>query len=382
MEFSSDPSHKRKSVGDLFNVDTSSLPSSSGTPCEPSSLVKRTKMLADLHKSIRHNWPVMQDVPITLRADSSYRTYATDQDPKALFDKATRYLGSMKANRTPEQQEILISEIHDSVIHAIFGSNKIEGAGLGLDVTLHLCRKILRGEPVPDIDERDQECESKLLELYNHDKTLQSQPRQFILRGRREIVQHMRAFQHIIHHFVILKEDMTEDLIKETHAILCKGVSIIDPEHPEVPSEKYAGRYRNVAVGAGNTMFVTPQYVPAKMTEMCTNLKEEISESEARGSLDPFSLASKYSLRFVEIHPFQDGNGRTCRMILNAILFRYAGVVIPIGEREEDRVEYMNIKRRASRDMEGHGEYATFVLKKGTRAIQKLKQKVHGKKST
>ncbi|KAM0561959.1 hypothetical protein ACHAPJ_002400 [Fusarium lateritium] len=381
MKVPSSPRHKRKSVGNLFNIDTSS---SSAVPDAPSSPVKRSKMLTDLHNSVRQHWPTMQAaVPITIRADDSYRTYASDQDPKALFEKATRYLGSMQGtDRTPEQQEILIKELHESIIHAIFGSNKIEGAGLGLDVTLHLCRKILRGEPVPEVEERDPEYESKLLELYNHDKTLRNLPRQYVLRGRREIVQHMRAFQHIIHHFVVLKEDMTENLIKDTHTILCKGVPIVDSRYPDVPSEQYAGKYRKVAVGAGNTMFVTPKFVPAKMEEMCANLKREIQEGEAQCSLDPFSLASKYSLRFVEIHPFQDGNGRMCRMILNAILFRYAGIVVPIGEREEDRDEYMNIKQRASRDMEGHGEYATFVLKKGTRAIQKLKQKLQGKKSS
>ncbi|KAH7267671.1 fido domain-containing protein [Fusarium redolens] len=380
MEFPSSPTHKRKPIGNLFNHD------SSASKKPPSSPVKRTKMLSDLQRSVRQNWPTMRQpstqVPMTIRADSSYRTYAADQDPKVLFEKATRYLGSMRGvERTPEQQEILIKEIHESIIHAIFGSNRIEGAGLGFDVTLHLCRKILRGEPVPEIDERDPDYESKLLELYNHDKTLKGRPRQYVLRGRREIVQHMRAFQHIIHHFVVLEEDMTEDLIKETHAILCKGVSIIDPEYPEVHYEEYAGKYRNVAVGAGNTMFVTPKFVPDKMREMCANMKKDIEEGEAQNSLDPFSLSSKYSLRFVEIHPFRDGNGRMCRMILNAILFRYAGIVVPIGEREEDRVEYMDIKKRASRDMEGHGEYATFVLKKGARAIQKLKKKLHGKRS-
>ncbi|KAF4967906.1 hypothetical protein FZEAL_10465 [Fusarium zealandicum] len=343
-------------------------------------------MLSDLKNSVGRNWPGMktskpEELSLTIRADSSYRTYASDQDPKALFEKATRYLGSMKdTDRTPEEQDTLIKEINASIVHAIFGSNMIEGAGLGLDVTLHLCLKILEGEPVDDIEDRDPEYESKLLDLFNHDKTLRALPRQHVLRGRREIVQHMRAFQYFIDRFVVKKEDMTEELIKDTHAILCKGVSIIDPELPEVPSDKYAGRYRNVAVGAGNTMFVVPKYVPEKMNEMCTNLKREIQEGEARGSLDPFSLAAKYSLRFVEIHPFQDGNGRMCRMILNAILFRYAGIVVPIGEREEDRVEYMNIKKRASRDMEGHGEYATFVLKKGARAIQKMKQKLHGKR--
>lgn len=347
-------------------------------------------MLSDLRDYIRQNWPVMQAAKpeeqpslTILRADSSYRTYASDQDPEALFERATRYLDSLaESQRTPQQQETLLNEIHEAIIRAIFGSNRIEGAGLGLDATIHLCRMVLRGEPVPEInDGGDPEYESKLLDVFARDDTLRNQPRHLVLRGRREVVQHARAFQHMIDRFVVKKQDMTEDLIKETHAILCQGVSIIDPEHPEVPSGEYAGRYRSVAVGAGNTMFVVPRFVPDKMRDMCAELKKDMEEGEAQSSLDPFSLSAKYSLRFVEIHPFQDGNGRMCRMILNVILFRYAGVVAPIGEGEEDRVEYMGIKKRASRDMEGHGEYATFVLKKGTRMIRKMKQKLHGKKA-
>ncbi|KAH7171802.1 fido domain-containing protein [Fusarium sp. MPI-SDFR-AT-0072] len=121
-------------------------------------------------------------------------------------------------------------------------------------------------------------------------------------------LRHVRTFEYIMDRFWVHGEDLTEDLIKKTHGILCKGVSIIDPgaEYPDVPYAKYAGHYRGVPVGAGNTMFVMPQYVPPKMAEMCANLKNDNGGKEF---LDPFSLAAKYSLRFVEIHPFQDGNG-------------------------------------------------------------------------
>ncbi|KAH7188203.1 Filamentation induced protein by cAMP/death on curing [Fusarium flagelliforme] len=294
-------------------------------------------------------WP---PVRTPIRSDDSYRTYKSDQNPEVLFEKTTRYLSSVTMNHAPtiEQKTTLIQWVNDTAIHALYGSNMIERAGLDWEATLNHCHSVLQHL---DIEETGD------------------------IRGHREVVQHMRAYQHILHHFAILGEDMTEDLIKNTHAILCKGVPII--EVPEVPSEKYAGIYRTCCVGAGNTMFVTPQYVPTKMTEMCANLKRELEEGHQH--LDPVSLASKYSLRFVEIHPFQDGNGRMCRMILNAILLRYVGIVVPIGETGEDRVEYLNIKKRASRDMEGHGEYATFVLKKGARSVQKLKQKIHGKRS-
>ncbi|CAJ0553336.1 Ff.00g118480.m01.CDS01 [Fusarium sp. VM40] len=320
-------------------------------------------------------WP---PVRVSIQSDNSYRTYNDEQNPQALFEKATRYLDSLKANYTKEQQNTLTRETNEAVIHAIFGSNMIERAGFDWEPTLLICRSVIRQNGEYMVDPY-----SDIGESWAGHSALRGKSRDELVRGHREVAQHMMAFQHIIHQFVIARGEMTEGLIKDTHAILCKNISIIDPEHPEVPWEKYAGKYRDVAVGAGNTMFIMPKFVPAKMVEMCAGLQRELEEGEAtRGILDPFSLASKYSLKFVEIHPFQDGNGRMCRLILNAILLRYAGVIVAIGETEEDRVEYIDIKKRASRDMEGHGEYATFVLKKAGKGIQKLKQKLQGKRSS
>ncbi|KAF5598732.1 fic doc family [Fusarium pseudocircinatum] len=313
--------------------------------------------------------------------DDVYRTYKEGQNPEALFGKALHYLSSLRVNHTPEQQEIIHKEVTESLFHAIYGSNRIEQAGLSWDSTRYLCYKTLH-EPdsILEVKEDDPDFDEKVEDLYAADPTLRGKSRSHVVRGRREVIQHMRAFEYILDRFWVHNEDLTEDLIKRTHEILCKGVSIIDPgaEFPDVPYEIYAGKYRDVPVGAGNTMFVMPQYVPTKMAEMCANLKSDIDGKEV---LDPFSLAAKYSLRFVEIHPFQDGNGRMCRIILNAILFRYVGTCISIGETQDEINQYINIKKRASRDMEGHGEYATFVLKKSVRSIQKLKQKVNGKKS-
>ncbi|KAM3443873.1 hypothetical protein MY4824_000321 [Beauveria thailandica] len=318
----------------------------------------------------------MDNVCMTVRAaDHVYRTYATGQDPVILFKKAISYMNSGRA--TSREQEILVNqELEDMMMHAIFGSNTIEHAGLNLDITMHLCRKILRGE-----DEGKATEQEKLAELYRMDPPLKEQSLQHVLRGRQEIVQHVKAFQHLIHHFAVDKEDMTEELIKETHAILCEGVTVIHRQGPETPSQDYAGQYRSVVVGAGNSNFVVPKHVPSQMAKLCADLKQEIVKAETDKFIDPFSLASKYSLEFVQIHPFLDGNGRMCRLILNVILFRFAGIFVAIGERESDREEYMSIKRRSSETMEGHGEYATFVLDKGMRSFRKIKQKLHGKRA-
>ena len=83
-------------------------------------------------------------------------------------------------------------------------------------------------------------------------------------------------------------------------------------------------------------------------------------------------LAAKYCDRFVNIHPFKDGNGRMCRLILNAILIKYAGVLIPLGEKCEDRAEYLQIAQESTK-VGGHsGQQGTLVLTKAGDAFRKM----------
>ncbi|KAM3475591.1 hypothetical protein MY8738_007317 [Beauveria namnaoensis] len=370
----------RKPVGALFGIDIDSNKLHDIESETPPSPVKRAKMLAQFRDSVKSKWHAMDNVSMTVRADDVYRIYSTGQDPATLFKKAISYMDSVRAI-SQEQETSVDEEVENMMMHAISGSNRIENAGLNLDITIHLCRKILRGEDVGEITERTPEYLDKLAEIYRMDSNLKQQSLQHVLRGRQEIVQHVKAFQHLIHHFAVDKEDMTEELIKKTHAILCKGVPVIHRQGPETPSQDYAGKYRKVVVGAGNSNFVVPQHVPSQMAKLCADLKQEIIKAEADKSIDPFSLASKYSLEFVQIHPFLDGNGRMCRMILNVILFRFTGIFVAIGESESDREEYMSIKRRSSETMQGHGEYATFVLNKGMKSFRKIKQKLHGKRA-
>ncbi|RTE80421.1 hypothetical protein BHE90_005045 [Fusarium euwallaceae] len=292
----------------------------------------------------------IKSTSLTLKPDSIYRTSPDDDKTNSqdLFTKATRFLNTLRhLNGSVERQILLQKEFNELLIHSIYGSNRIEHAGLGQEATFYLCRRMLAQDPVPTFDGRASDGDS-MEELFAVDESLRKLPEKRLLRQGREVVQHLQAFEYLNHRFVVDGEDLTEDLIKETHAILCNGVSIIDEELPEVPSEKYAGRYRNVAVGAGSTMFIMPKYVPQRMKELCSNVKEEIQTIETRGYVDPFSLSAKYSLQFVDIHPFQDGNGRMCRLILNVILRRYLGIVVAIGETDGDLAMEFSIVKDSS----------------------------------
>ena len=77
---------------------------------------------------------------------------------------------------------------------------------------------------------------------------------------------------------------------------------------------------------------------------------------------------------FVNIHPFIDGNGHTCRLILNSMLLKYGSFLVSIGEQGDDRLTYLNIAANAGalEDMyedtdagekpKLHKELASFVL--------------------
>ncbi|KAJ6782423.1 hypothetical protein PWT90_08170 [Aphanocladium album] len=91
------------------------------------------------------------------------------------------------------------------------------------------------------------------------------------------------------------------------------------------------------------TNFVVPSSVSLKMKQLCRDLEEELAT--ASDVVNPFSLAAKHSLELARMYLFLDGNGRMCRIILNAIQFRFAGIFVAMGEDDADEEKYLDIKK-------------------------------------
>ena len=92
----------------------------------------------------------------------------------------------------------------------------------------------------------------------------------------------------------------------------------IDPEH--------AGRYRE-----GQEIITGAENVPPTAEEAPGRLAGLVEELNIRrDALHPVPLAAYAHRRLVDIHPFQDGNGRTARLLMNLILVNRGYCVVSI----------------------------------------------------
>jgi hypothetical protein len=123
---------------------------------------------------------------LALQPDSIYRTSPENDktNPQDVFTKATRYLDTLrKLNDSAERENLIKKELKDIQIHSIYGSNRIEHAGLGQEATFYLCRRFLNQDPVPTFDGRagDKDGIEALLAV---DESLRKLPEKELLRPR------------------------------------------------------------------------------------------------------------------------------------------------------------------------------------------------------
>ncbi|KAJ5736050.1 uncharacterized protein N7483_001175 [Penicillium malachiteum] len=311
----------------------------------------------------------------------NYKIAHQDFDPDAVFPEMMELESEvqrlLQSTLDPKQQANLEDHILECLTKMVYGSNMIEKAGCGLDITWNLCMMIFRGENVSeDIQERDEEYQKIKAERM---KAKLSTSSSAILRSRREIVQHAKAAAYIITQLCLHDQDLSEELILETHRILTYKV---DAE--TAPWTEYSGVYRSVDVSAGFNTFTAPTALPIKMKEMIRQLDSDMSEAIKSGSIDPISLAAKYTHIFVNIHPFLDGNGRMCRLILNSMLLKFGSFIVCLGELGPERSLYLEVASSASqlettydgREEEEkpvmYKELASFVLSYAKTSLGKL----------
>ena len=98
-------------------------------------------------------------------------------------------------------------------------------------------------------------------------------------------------------------------------------------------------RKLNVTADIGGRSYMSHLKVPAKLTAFCEELNKR------RQAINASDIASVYALSFwshfelVSIHPWADGNGRTCRLLMNLLQWEFGMLLTKVLK--EDRAEYI-----------------------------------------
>ena len=115
--------------------------------------------------------------------------------------------------------------------------------------------------------------------------------------------------------------------------------------------DDYAGRLRNAAVRISGANFIPPN--ARKVPELLDNLVNYVNQNPEQ--LNVIEMATVFHHRFVHIHPFFDGNGRTVRLAMNLLLM--AQGFPPAIILKNDRKKYYDALNQAN-----NGRYDKLML--------------------
>ena len=151
--------------------------------------------------------------------------------------------------------------------------------------------------------------------------------------GGKPLKDHLEALDHYdairyVRELARHEMPLTEGDVRNLHKLVMRRST------PEIAGQ-YADLPRYVRTEGGRYSFPAPAEIPALMGDFGRWL-----------ATTPGTPATAFTahLRLVGIHPFNDGNGRTARLLMNLILIR--GGYPPVVVRPQDRLEYVHSLQR------------------------------------
>lgn len=149
---------------------------------------------------------------------------------------------------------------------------------------------------------------------------------------------------------------LTQNFIRQLHKVLLREDYTVHRDLPGGGSTSYtvhAGQYKtrpnSVITRYGDRFeYVSPEETPLMMTD----LVDWYNAAEQEGRLSPVELAALFHYRYIRIHPFEDGNGRIARLMVNYILARHGWPMIVIRNRK--KAEYLEALHRSDQKVGTH----------------------------
>lgn len=153
--------------------------------------------------------------------------------------------------------------------------------------------------------------------------------------------------------WIMQHDDITIDrLIALAAKVMARTGSEYHSAGGDFSAAKGELRRLNVMAGIGGKSYLSYLKVPQRLEAFCTELNHR------RKAIVPTDIVAVYELSFwahfelVTIHPWADGNGRTCRLLMNLLQMEYG--VLPTKVLKEDKAEYIQslIDTRENNDIQ------------------------------
>lgn len=110
----------------------------------------------------------------------------------------------------------------------------------------------------------------------------------------------------------------------------------------------WAGKWRNVNVTVGQLIPPEPAQIIHLMYQFIDNLNFKMSVSKTQDEIVETLIYAHYE--FVKIHPFNNGNGRTGRLLMNLITMKFGYKPLELYKREgESRKMYIKAMQEADK---------------------------------
>ncbi len=193
-------------------------------------------------------------------------------------------------------------------IESNYHSNAVEGNSLTLGETRSLILHGLtaRGKPMRDH-----------LDIEGHDEAVKAMEDAV---RRNELLN--EVFIRNLHK-VLLREPYENDAITQDGQPIKRRIAI----------GEYKIQPNNMRTSTGEIYYFTP---PDQVKPAMGDLIDWYRKQEDEGE-HPIVIAATFHYRFTRIHPFDDGNGRMARLLMNMILIKhgYTVAVVPVEQRDQ-----------------------------------------------
>ena len=211
--------------------------------------------------------------------------------------------------------------------------------------------------------------ETELLLLF--DETHGSRP----MRDYEEMKAHDVAFQKIKEWATDTETPLTEQDIKNLNQIILVQPfwkDAITPDGQPTRRQITVGNYKtqpnSVRLPNGELFeYTAPQEVPIKMQELMEWYRDE------QTALHPVTLAAMFHYKFVCIHPFDDGNGRVSRLLMNYVLLAHK--LPPVVIKSSDKQNYLHALHLADT-----GQYEAFIRYIAEQVVSSLEMAIKAAK--